>query len=268
MAAERSFRRQWNTLAPWAGLGLMLLSLVWLEWERNRWASPASAARATTLEPFGTVVLDAGHGGEDTGAKIEEVMEKELTLDVAQRVGRRLRDHGVRVVQTREKDAFISLAARAHVANREKRAIFVSIHFNEGGKRPAATGIETFYAERQAVEQPLFASWLPFLQPASLESGNPQSQSLAAFVQQALVRGTQAVDRGVKTEQFYVIRNVHHPAVLVEGGFISNKTEVQQLQDEKYREQMAAAITEGILRYREALPKGGATMAAMSRLPE
>ena len=131
----------------------------------------------------------------------------------------------------------------------------MSIHFNEGNK-PVSTGIETYYAEHQSGSAPLLASWFPFLQRASSDPANLQSQSLAGFIQDALVRRTHAVNRGTKTQQFFVLANVRHPAVLVEGGFISNKDDADKLVSPEYREEIAAAINDGILQYRDVL-KGG-----------
>ena len=96
------------------------------------------------------------------------------------------------------------------------------------------------------------SSWLPFLQRTA-ELPDPESQSLAGFIQEALVSQTQALNRGTKAEQFFVIANVNHPAVLVEGGFLTNKDEVSKLGSPDYREQIANAITDGITRYRDVV---------------
>src|SRR5437762_11806493 len=96
-------------------------------------------------------------------------------------------------------------------------------------------------------------SWLPFLWRALSESPNLESQSLAGFIQEALVARTRALDRGTKAKQFFVISNVTAPAVLVEGGFLTNNEDISRLASEGYREQIAAAVTDGILRYRESV---------------
>lgn len=181
------------------------------------------------------------------------VMEKDLTLDLAQRVERRLRDAGVQTVMTRQGDNYVSLAERAKMTNQAGDCILISIHVNEGNKA-VSTGIETYYAERQITGGTFLASWLPFLQRiASSETSNLQSQSLAGFIQDALVTRTHAVNRGTKTEQFFVLANVRQPAVLVEAGFISNKDDANKLGSADYREEIAAAINDGILHYREVL---------------
>jgi N-acetylmuramoyl-L-alanine amidase len=113
--------------------------------------------------------------------------------------------------------------------------------------------VETYYAARQVSNSTRVAPWSPFLQQTSLESANVESQSLAAFIQEALVARTQAVDRGTTSQQFFVIAAVRHPAVLVEGGFLTNLDELNKLATGDYREQIAAAISDGVLRYREIL---------------
>ena len=177
------------------------------------------------------------------------LLEKDLALDVAHRTERFLQLQGVATLLTRTGDTYISLAERAAVANAQRNCIFISIHFDDA-TRPAATGVETYYAARQVSNAPRVASWFPFLQPASAESANVESQSLAAFIQEALVTHTQAMNRGTTPQQFFVIANVRHPAVLVEGGFLTNTDELNKLATGDYREQIAAAISDGVMRYR------------------
>jgi N-acetylmuramoyl-L-alanine amidase len=219
-----------------------------------------------TGQPFPVVVLDPGHGGQDSGAMFGNVLEKDLTLDVAQRVDRLLQAQGMATVLTRVGDSYISLAERAALTNRVPNCVFVSIHFNEGhknkGNQPASTGVETYYADHQMIPGVPIVSWLPFLQRASSQAPNLESQSLAGFVQDALVSRTQAANRGTKAGQFFVIANVRHPAVLVEGGFLTNNDDLIKLGSDEYREQIAAAICDGILRYRDLLKQRNAPLAA------
>lgn len=211
--------------------------------------------------PIALVIIDAGHGGNDTGAIRDGMREKDLTLDVALRLDRLLKASGVATKLTRSSDETVSLSARAAAANEEQDCILVSIHFDEG-KRTAATGIGTFYASRQSAPVPLVASWFPFMQPASSAEGSSfESQSLAELIQDSLVTRTQAVNRGTRAEQFYVIAKVRHPAVLVEGGFLSNNDDVVKLTREDYRQQLAAAISEGVMRYRDLVGQRVASAA-------
>jgi len=198
-----------------------------------------------------TIVLDPGHGGYDKGATSRFGCEKDYTLDVARQLRPLLRAKGFRVLMTREGDYFVPLEVRARIANAAPDSVFVSIHFNEGKK--VVAGVETYYAEHQAAPAPRLVSWIPFFQGPAAESPTLASQSLARFIQEAMVARTKAPDRGTKAEQFFVIANVGVPAVLVEAGFLSNKDDITKLESNDYREQMAAAISEGILRYRDVL---------------
>jgi N-acetylmuramoyl-L-alanine amidase len=235
----------------WMGLILIALCVVWLE-SMPRVEKPVSFQGPTASEVFPVVVLDPGHGGQDSGAMCGGILEKDLTLDIAQRVERRLRDEGFTILMTRTRDSYVSLAERAALANCLKDCIFVSIHFNEGNKA-VSSGVETYYAEHQVTNGSTIASWLPFLQRVSMQTPNVDSQRLADLIQQALVTRTHALNRGTKTQQFYVLANVRHPAVLIEGGFISNKDDAVRLGTTDYRDEMAAAINEGIMEYQDIL---------------
>ncbi|MGH8164019.1 MAG: N-acetylmuramoyl-L-alanine amidase family protein, partial [Rhodanobacteraceae bacterium] len=149
----------------------------------------------------------------------------------------------------------------------EKDSLFVSIHFNDAD-HGAASGVETYFAARHSTAVPGILAWLSFLRPVDAKPLMAKSESLARFLQAALVERTQAVDRGTKTAQFYVIRNVRHPAALVEGGFINNPTDVTKLTTVKYREEIARAISEGIRRYREVLRPNEPTLAWAPAAPE
>ena len=238
-------------ILAWSGILLMALCFAWLQWTASR-ENGSSILSSGRHEPFRVVVLDPGHGGQDSGAMVGGLVEKDLTLDIAQRVDRLLQIQGMATVMTRKGDSYCSLAERAALTNRIPDCIMVSIHFNQGDKA-GSSGIETYYADRQVTPGGRMISWLPFLQRAALQLPNPESQSLAGCLQEALITCTQAVDRGTKAEQFFVIAKVSRPAVLVEGGFLSNKAETARLGSADYRDRMAGAISEGIFRYRDAL---------------
>jgi N-acetylmuramoyl-L-alanine amidase len=246
-----------------AGLLLMIASLVWISFhqeKRQRLHTESKPVQPSTTKPFAVVVLDPGHGGEDSGAMCGGVMEKDLTLDVARRVDHLLDSQGIATLMTRIGDSYVSLADRAAFGNRVNDSIFVSIHFNEDNK-PVASGVETYYAEHQIASGSTLASWLPFFSRAASSSPKPESQSLASFIQEALVARTRSVDRGTQARQFFVIANVTSPAVLIEGGFITNKDELSKLASEDYREQLAAAVADGILRYRNVLTQRDSGLA-------
>jgi N-acetylmuramoyl-L-alanine amidase len=246
---------------PWLGFLLLAISFVWfLRLQGGGPTGGESSAQLAGKKERLVVVLDPGHGGDDSGAMCGAVMEKDLTLDVALRTELLLRTAGFKTALTRHDDHYLSLAERAQVANHEKNSLFVSIHFNDG-ERAAASGVETYFAPRQTAGGRGIFAWLSFLRQAETKPLQTQSESLARFLQASLVERTQAVNRGTKTAQFYVIANVRHPAALVEGGFITNPADATKLATTKYRQEIASAISEGIHRYREVLQPNEPTLA-------
>jgi len=250
-------------LIAWFGLALMALSFLMLMRTPQPLLPHTAPPHQKKPEPFSLVILDPGHGGQDSGAMAGSVLEKDLTL-VVQRVDRLLGAQGISTLLTRTGDSYVSLSERAQLINRASKAIVVSVHFDEG-PRPDVSGIETYFAAQQNTGVPTIASWLPFLQKIANVQANVESQSLAQFIQQQLVAKTQAINRGTKAEQFYVLANVRHPAVLVEGGFLTNKNEIGKLADANYREQLAVAISDGILKYRDRLKAAGEDLDGASR---
>ncbi|MBA3652279.1 MAG: N-acetylmuramoyl-L-alanine amidase, partial [Chthoniobacterales bacterium] len=166
-------RRQ--SIVAWFGLLVMAASFLWLHIVPL--GEPGSVGRLPAVRPreqLALVVIDPGHGGEDSGAMASGLLEKDLAFDVAQRLDRLIRSQGLATLLTRAGDEYISLAGRAAAANRARDCIFVSIHFDEA--RAAATGVETYYAAPQTPDKPIVATWFPFLQPASAARSNVQSQ--------------------------------------------------------------------------------------------
>ena len=185
--------------------------------------SGALLASTGSALAFKTVIIDAGHGGRDLGAADSYVYEKHVNLDVARRLERSLKEAGFKTVMTRTTDEFIALSERSSRANRYRNAIFVSVHFNSA-YRTSAVGIETFYRS----------------------SG---SEKFAKYVQTELG----STDRGVKTANFSVLRYTKHPAILVEGGFISNKAERSKMLDPQFRQVVADSIARGIIQFNRRL---------------
>jgi N-acetylmuramoyl-L-alanine amidase len=248
-------KQAFRNVAAVAGLLLMILSLAWISLHQEKRPAVFKGSKATQPQPpkpFAVVVLDPGHGGQDSGAMCGGVMEKDLTLDVARRVDRLLDTRGIATLMTRVGDSYVSLADRAAFGNRANDSIFISIHFNEDNK-PVASGVETYYATHQVGTSSTLASWLPFFSRPASASSRPESQSLASFIQEALVARTRSIDRGTQAKQFFVIANVTSPSVLIEGGFITNKDELSKLASEDYRDQLAAAIADGVVRYRDVI---------------
>src|SRR5215831_21127815 len=180
MSDRRSRARQIiQGILALAGLFLMIASFIWMQRMpgQQQPVKPQTAHPPPTPKPFVVVVLDPGHGGQDSGAICGGVLEKDLTLDVARRIERLLDSQGIATLMTRLGDSYVSLADRAAFGNRVRNCIFVSIHFNEDNK-PVASGVETYYAPHQVTAGSLLASWLPFLSRPPPNSPKPESQSL------------------------------------------------------------------------------------------
>ncbi len=199
-----------------------------------------------------TVILDAGHGGHDLGARGTHALEKNLTLDVAKRAERLLRKAGLHVVLTRTSDVFIPLHTRAALANKYKDAIFISIHFNHGSGN--SSGIETFALAPAGVASTNNEGLLATdLRSHPGNKNDAANMALAAAMHGAMRMRLPSADRGVKHARFHVLRNTRVPAVLLEGGFVNNAAEGRNLAQGAYRERLASAILEGVKNYRRAV---------------
>ena len=171
---------------------------------------------------YSTVVIDAGHGGFDRGGiPGQSVSEKAMALDVAQRLARKLRTAGYRVIMTRDSDVFVPLGTRANIANHYRDAVFVCVHFNSA-TRANANGIETYYY-------------------------STQSASLAANIHRQVVAGTTTDNRGIRRRGYYVLRRTTIPAVLVECGFLTNPYEARLALQSSYRDRLADQIAAGVM---------------------
>ncbi|MFK7849492.1 MAG: N-acetylmuramoyl-L-alanine amidase [Akkermansiaceae bacterium] len=173
---------------------------------------------------FKTVIIDPGHGGHDKGGQWGRVYEKHLALDTSVRLESHLKKMGYKTVMTRRSDYFVSLPGRMRIANKYSNAIFISIHYNYTWKRHVS-GIETFYY-----------------------SGS--SKKLAQDVHRGVMNRVSVVDRKVKYARYYVIRNCKLPAILVEGGFVSNTKERSRMKTASFRDAVAKGIADGVKRFR------------------
>ena len=197
-----------------------------------------------TSKTFSTVVVDAGHGGKDSGAyRRYGPPEKMVALDVAQRLKQKLGESQIKTVMTRDSDVFIPLNDRVAMENKQKSAVFVSIHFNDSRKRKTR-GFETYY-----------------------HSG--ASFDMANRIQQKLMTIPNSANGGVHTANFRVLRLANCPAVLVECGYLSNRSEGNQARDWEYRELLADRIAEAIVeqRYGSGVYRPSAQIAAQLRSP-
>jgi len=216
------------------------------------------------------VVVDAGHGGKDTGAiGPHGVREKDLTLAIARRVGARLKFLGFEVVMTRKGDAFISLDERTRIANEAHADLFVSIHCN-AARRRKLEGVETWtlnvssnrYAARLAAFENAEADRTVsdlrlILADLATKANASDARDLAQSVQSSLVRTLRSRvgpvrDHGVKQALFYVLLGTRMPSILVETGFISNPAEEARLKSARFQEGTAEAIARGVKDYVES----------------
>lgn len=228
------------------------------------------------------IAVDAGHGGWDLGTVGRRgLLEKDLVLEIAQRLGKLLENRlGSEVIYTRPDDNYIPLDDRAQIANQAQADLFISVHANYSDL-PSARGVETYYtnffsapgskeATLQNVDTSSMAGSLknsvtPSLSPSELRERIDQSRRLAASVQRSLY-GTLAVqnpglrDRGVKEAGFVVLTESAMPGILAEVSFVSSPADEQKLQSDGYREKIAEALYKGIARY--AISSRGVKMAA------
>lgn len=204
------------------------------------------------LRTFDTVVLDAGHGGHDRGAKSSLGFEKDFALELARAVKAKLERAGLKVLMTRNSDVFIPLEGRPAVAGRNPQAIFVSLHFNDASWRPAANGIEIFCVPpRGAPPTGQDRSQARDTEALAGHAVEPQSFALANSIYSAMRGRIPATDRGVKRARFKVLQVSRVPAVLVEAGFLTNPEEARNIASPAWRDRMADAIAGGILEYRK-----------------
>src|SRR5216110_2138931 len=196
-----------------------VLSIASVAWGTSSAASRSSAGQSASSST--AVVIDAGHGGFDRGGiPGQRIPEKEMTLDVAQRLKSLLAASGYRVVMTRDSDVFVPLPTRVAIANSYGNAIFVCIHFNSA-KRMGAGAIETYFYSRES---------LP----------------LASAIHYYVAGGAPSSNRGVRRRGFYVLRKTTVPAVLVECGFLTNPAEGEYVQTASYRQKLAEEIAAGV----------------------
>jgi N-acetylmuramoyl-L-alanine amidase len=213
------------------------------------------------------IVIDAGHGGKDSGALSPAgVMEKTITLSLAGKLARALRDRGFEVVMTRDSDAFIPLRERTRIANRARADLFVSVHVNANDDR-SYEGVETYFlslsadasstrvAQRENAAGANASGDLQLIiQDIAVNGKINESSRFASTVQKAIVTSLKDADRrcrdsGVRQAYFHVLVGALMPSILIETGFITNASEVKLLQDRDYQERMVEGIVSGIEAY-------------------
>src|SRR5262245_11973923 len=235
---------------------------------------PSSRESREQLAPLKTIVLDAGHGGHDSGATGPTgLMEKDLVLDVTRRVAKLVGAQlGLKVLLTRDSDNFVTLRDRTSYANRQHADLFVSIHAN-AHREAAADGVETYFLSSEATDSTARQvaaaenGVIQLEQPAGRGTGQVdivkailwdlaqsefqvESSRLAEVVHDSMTQTLRISNRGVKQAGFYVLGGAAMPAILLEIGFVTNPREERKLKDTKYRDEIARAIASGLAEYK------------------
>lgn len=176
------------------------------------------------------IVLDAGHGGKDEGAKVRSLQEKKIALLTTLYSKKYLEELGYRVLLTRSRDSYVSLAKRVLIANKMNCALFVSVHFNTAPNH-LAQGLEVYYIGENTPR-------------------GRASRKLANYLLYCVLDETGALSRGLKLgNHLYVIRETQMPAVLFEAGFMTNPEEGAKMKDKQYLQKIAKGISLGVDRY-------------------
>jgi len=175
------------------------------------------------------IIIDPGHGGKDPGTVVGSNSEKAITLKVSTLVKQKLEAAGAKVLMTRTGDTYPSLQDRVDFTNANYGEIFVSVHVNSAANT-SAQGTETYYA-------------------ISTGDMHQEDVDLATFVNNQIVNNLKMKNRGVREQQYYVIRNMNIPSILVELGFLSNSEDRAKMTDDQYIELFAESIYKGILEY-------------------
>ncbi len=195
---------------------------------------PVRKARTVSLrpkQPHPLIILDAGHGGKDQGAKVEGTLEKRLCLTTALYLKRALEQLGHRVVLTRSRDVTLSLPRRVRIASKMEADLFVSVHYNSA-PNAQASGVEVLYY------------------PSKLDPlRTKESRQLANCVLYQVVDHTQMLARSVKERNLHVLRETEMPAIMVEGGFMTNPEELSNLRNREFIMKIAQGIARGIESY-------------------
>lgn len=200
---------------------------------RDRADNEIAMARVKRMPARPVIVIDAGHGGKDLGAKCPDPQteEKALNLQTALILNQLLQRMGYQTIMTRAEDFFVPLKLRADFANSNRATIFVSVHYNSAPSKQAE-GVEVYYYESEE-NKPRTA----------------QSKVLAQKVLDKVITSTNMKSRGVKNGNFAVIRETRMPAILIEGGFMTNDKELSRLRDPAHIQLMAESIANGVREY-------------------
>jgi len=226
-----------------------------------------SLVRALGLK-IGRIVIDAGHGGHDSGTLgVDGLEEKDVVLDVALRLGKLLRERmGAEVIYTRSDDTFVPLETRTAIANKAQADLFLSIHANSSADA-SARGVETYYlnftqqadalavaARENAVSNQSIYQLSDLVKKIALKEKIAESREFATDVEAGLYGGLQKgndglKNRGVKKAPFVVLIGANMPSILAEISFVTNPKDATQLRDPEYRQRVAESLYKGVERY-------------------
>lgn len=201
------------------------------------------------------IVIDPGHGGDNFGTVSREfnVKEKDLALDIAKLLEANLLKCGYQVMLTRNSDRNVDLTRRSEIANSLRADIFISIHLNHADSS-SACGAETFFIAPDDI--PSFNNQKSGSNSSDYENNRYDGWNMIlAYCVQSMILGSDSniVDRGVKASRFGVLKSLHCPGILIECGFLSNRSECRRIASRMYRAKLADAITRGVLLYDENL---------------
>jgi N-acetylmuramoyl-L-alanine amidase len=217
------------------------------------------------------IVIDPGHGGENAGTRSAVAIryEKEFTLDWARRLASLLVSNGWEVVLTRNSDLDLSLTNRTAIAESRKADLFISLHFNSAAPNEAEAGLETYCLTPSGMPSTVTRG---FPDDSSLAFPNnmfdQQNLLLAASLHRAILQVNGSRDRGVRRARFLgVLRNQRRPAVLIEGGYLSNPREARMISDPAYRQKLAEAVTQGLMFAVEIKPEKQPTSVTSTQSP-
>jgi N-acetylmuramoyl-L-alanine amidase len=197
-----------------------------------------------------TIVIDPGHGGDDSGTKsvLGNHYEREYTLDWARRLGALLAANGWQVFLTRSNDVHLSLSNRVAFAEEHKAGLFLSLHFNSAGSSSRQAGLETYCLTPTGMFSTVTRGYDD--DPALVFPNNAfdaENMQLAAWLHRALLQVNGRNDRGVRRARYLsVLRAQNRPAILVEGGYLSNPLEARRIADPAYRQRMAEAVAKAL----------------------
>jgi N-acetylmuramoyl-L-alanine amidase len=241
---------RWNGVNVWLGFPVQVMHgqpcVHSLDAEKT--LQPLSEP-AVISAPGKTIVLDPGHGGADSGTRgARGEREKDFTLDWALRTERLLTNAGWRVVLTRRTDADIPLNERVEIADRAHGDLFISLHFNSAAPHSGPSGIETYYLTPAGEPSTLSRGYSDDVRVAfpnnAFDRANTQ---FAAKLHRELLNETHALDGGIRHARFMgVLRTQNRPAILIEGGYLSNPAEMSQIASARYRQTLAEAIAAGL----------------------